>query len=367
MKLRLNEKKLLQWILWVYIALCVVIAGLNYGYAPRADEKTAHFLTWFWHFYENWVKTAFIAVASFLTLRLAKNSGRTSLRRKNLVGFMAAALVVHVALPLISGNYEWYFFTMPLPWTTTPLQLLDGGSAFHLSRFPVWGAAGVTAVMVFYAAMTVLIFLGTLLFGRRLQCSMLCLFNGFAAEVFDPAIPLVGKRRKPGRRQMAALAFARWAFLAVALMFTLWWVWSLMGLTTTVARGAFSTAETYVYLAGELLMAMFFWVAFLGRGYCYYCPLGTVLSGLARLGDQRIETAQTHCVECGRCTESCPMAIDVKAAAAEGVSLSHSRCVGCGHCVDACPTRTLRYTTCFLDKVRRTFRKIPNVVARTDR
>jgi polyferredoxin len=100
-------------------------------------------------------------------------------------------------------------------------------------------------------------------------------------------------------------------------------------------------------------MAMFFWVAFIGRGYCYYCPLGTVLSGLSRLADQRIDTARTHCVACGRCTESCPMAIDVRAAAVDGQPLRHSRCVGCGRCVDACPTKTLTYTTRFLDRARR--------------
>ena len=344
------EKKLLKVILWVYIALCVVIAGLNYGYAPRADAKTAQFLTWFWHFYENWIKTAFILGASFLTIRITSRSGRTALRRKNLIGFIAAALVVHVALPLVSGNYEWYFFTMPLPWTTTPMQLLDAGSAFHMSRFPIWGAAGVTGVLAFYGAVTVLIFLGTVLFGRRLQCSMLCLFNGFAAEVFDPAIPLIGQRRKPGKGQLAALSIARVGFLSVAILFTLWWLGSLMGLTSADARGAFAKAETYVYLSGELLMAMFFWVAFIGRGYCYYCPLGTVLSGFARLGGQRIETDQTQCVQCGRCTVVCPMAIDVKAAAEQGVPLHHSRCVGCGHCVDACPTKTLRYTTRFLKR-----------------
>ena len=346
-------KKVLQAILWVYIVLCVVIAGLNYGLAPRADEKTAQFLTWFWHFYENWVKTAFILAASVLTIRIAGKSGRTALRKMNMIGFIAAALVVHVALPLASGNYEWYFFTMPLPWTTTPLQLLDDGSAFHLSRFPVWGAAGVTGVLTFYAIATVVVFLGTLLFGRRLQCSMLCLFNGFAAEVFDPAIPLTGKKRKPGPRQAAALTVARWGVLSVALLFTLWWMASLMGLTPAAARMIFSKVETYVYLVGELLMAMFFWVAFIGRGYCYYCPLGTVLSGLARLGGQRIETQETHCVRCGRCTEACPMAIDVKASATEQRPVRHSRCVGCGHCVDACPTRTLRYTTRFLERAQR--------------
>lgn len=114
------EKTILKVVLWVYIILCIVIAGLNYGYAPKADAATAELLMRFWHFYENWVKTAFILIASLLTIRITNHSGRTTLRRRNLIGFVISALIVHMTLPLLSGNSEWYFFTMPLPWTTTP-------------------------------------------------------------------------------------------------------------------------------------------------------------------------------------------------------------------------------------------------------
>lgn len=155
MKARSNRVKGLQIILWVYILLCVIIAALNYGVAPRADAHTARYLTWFWHFYENWVKTAFIIIASILTIKVVKGSGRTTLRTRNLIGFIVSALLVHIALPLISGNSEWYFFTMPLPWTTTPLQLLDSTSAFYGSRAPLWGAAGMMGVLIFYGIATV--------------------------------------------------------------------------------------------------------------------------------------------------------------------------------------------------------------------
>ncbi len=100
-------------------------------------------------------------------------------------------------------------------------------------------------------------------------------------------------------------------------------------------------------------MAMFFWIAFIGRGYCYYCPLGTVLSGLARLGGQRIDTTLTKCIGCGKCTKICPMSIDVKGAAEAKVPLKSYRCVGCGRCIDVCPTKTLCYTTDFLNYVSR--------------
>lgn len=44
------ELKILKTILWIYIILCLVIAGLNYGYSSRATPSVAAFITWFWHF-----------------------------------------------------------------------------------------------------------------------------------------------------------------------------------------------------------------------------------------------------------------------------------------------------------------------------
>ena len=58
--------KILKSMLWLYIILCIVIAGLNYGYASRATPSAAAFISSFWHFYENWVKTIFIIVGSYI-------------------------------------------------------------------------------------------------------------------------------------------------------------------------------------------------------------------------------------------------------------------------------------------------------------
>jgi len=38
-----------------------------------------------------------------------------------------------------------------------------------------------------------------------ISCSTICLFNEFAAEVFDPAIPLIGKRKKPKDKVLKTL------------------------------------------------------------------------------------------------------------------------------------------------------------------
>lgn len=81
-----SEIKALKAILWVYIILCLIIAGLNFGYVSRATPEVAAFIAWLWGFYENWVKTSFIVIGSFLTLRIIGASGRTEMRKRNLTG-----------------------------------------------------------------------------------------------------------------------------------------------------------------------------------------------------------------------------------------------------------------------------------------
>lgn len=353
------ELTLLKIVLWVYIILCLVIAGLNYGYTSHAPASIAAFITWFWQFYENWIKTLFIIVGSFLTLRIVRTSKRTTMRKRNLMGLTGAALVVHIVTPLLFNNSEMYFFAMPLPWTTTPLQLLYSNSSFYLSRFPVWGLTGITTALIFYVCISALVILGTLLWGRRWQCSTLCLFNGFASEVFAPAFPLVGKRKKVKPTALKVFSVLRWLFLVLALFFTFYWVFFLLGMPLAGDIQVISKVESYKYLSSELLMAMFFWIAFLGRGYCYYCPLGTVLSLFGKVAGQKIVTNNIKCLQCNQCNTACPMSIDIKVNAQIRKPVTSLRCVGCGHCVDACPSRTLSYTTKFMNKFSRKTEPLP--------
>jgi Pyruvate/2-oxoacid:ferredoxin oxidoreductase delta subunit len=352
------ELRILKTILWVYIILCIVIAGLNYGYVSRANPSTAAFITNLWHFYENWVKTIFIITGSFLTLRIIGASNRTTMRKRNLKGLIVSALVVHIAAPLLLHNKELYLFTMPLPWTATPLKLLYPYSPMFLSRYPIWGAAGISAALIFYLCVSFIVIIGTLLFGRRWQCSTLCLFNGFASEVFAPAIPLVGKKRKIKKGGLLVFKIFRWVFLSLSLFFTFWWILFLSGVNVVGDFNVISKIESYKYLSTELLMAMFFWVAFIGRGYCYYCPLGTVLSLLSKIARQKIITDKTKCIQCSKCSNACPMSIDIKAKAQNGEAVADLRCVGCCHCVDVCPTETLDYSTGFLDWIHKKSEKV---------
>ncbi|MDC7229665.1 MAG: 4Fe-4S binding protein [Sphaerochaetaceae bacterium] len=340
-----REVRALQIVLALYILFSLVLASLNQGGSPEVAERVA---PW-WHFYENQFKTFLIVVCGFLTYRIAKRKGRAGMRLKNFIGFTLSALMIHILLPLFTGNPELYFFAMPLPWTTIPLQAGIPSSSFAQSHQATLGLDGIGWAITFFWVYSTLIGISTVLFGRRLHCSHLCLFNGFAAEVFDPAIPLLTKVHHPlKKRTLKPLRSIRIVYLLIALFFTgFWLVVPTIGFSSTTMQTV-RVLELFWYLLANLILAMAFWVVSVGRLYCHLCPLGTVLSFLSRLGRMRIESGKTHCIGCGGCDKACPLSISIKERAIHGEPIISDQCVGCGHCVDACPTGTLSYTTAFL-------------------
>lgn len=53
------------------------------------------------------------------------------------------------------------------------------------------------------------------------------------------------------------------------------------------------------------------------------------------------ETAR--CVQCGICSYACPIGIDVRRHAWQGVPVNDSHCLTCGECVARCPRGVLRF------------------------
>lgn len=50
-----------------------------------------------------------------------------------------------------------------------------------------------------------------------------------------------------------------------------------------------------------------------------------------------------RCVQCGICSYNCPINIDVRRHAWQGLSVENSRCLTCGECVTRCPRGALRF------------------------
>jgi len=50
-----------------------------------------------------------------------------------------------------------------------------------------------------------------------------------------------------------------------------------------------------------------------------------------------------RCVQCGICTYSCPIGIDVRRHAWLGQPIKDSHCLTCGECIARCPRGVLRF------------------------
>ena len=87
-----------------------------------------------------------------------------------------------------------------------------------------------------------------------------------------------------------------------------------------------------------LAVSLLAWLG--GRTYCNtICPVGTMLSLLARFSLFRITFDKDKCRKCGKCSRNCKAAcIDFK-----NMSVDYSRCVACGNCLEHCNFDALHY------------------------
>ena len=94
-----------------------------------------------------------------------------------------------------------------------------------------------------------------------------------------------------------------------------------------------------IALVTLLLLAVLAWRG--GRTYCNtICPVGTVLSFLARFSWLKIRFDEEKCKNCSMCSRNCKAAcIDYKTH-----SVDYSRCVVCGDCIASCKFGALKYS-----------------------
>jgi heterodisulfide reductase subunit C len=61
------------------------------------------------------------------------------------------------------------------------------------------------------------------------------------------------------------------------------------------------------------------------------------------LAEGHVVPDPARCVQCGICSFSCPIRIDVRRHAWEGKPVSDPHCLTCGECVARCPRGVLRF------------------------
>ena len=217
------------------------------------------------------------------------------------------------------------------------------------------------AVLALNALVVIALVVLTLVFGR-IYCSVICPLG-----VFQDLIARLGKRAKKNRYTYSQpLTWLRYSVLAVFIVALAAGVGTIVQLlapysafgriATTIFQplwklcnnGLAAIAEridSYAFYSVDVLLPSFGAVLAIavltvlilfplawrnGRTYCNtICPVGTVLSFLARFSLFKIRFDEEKCRNCSLCTKNCKAScIDFK-----NHKVDYSRCVVCGDCI----------------------------------
>lgn len=98
-----------------------------------------------------------------------------------------------------------------------------------------------------------------------------------------------------------------------------------------------------VFIIAVLTLIIIGWLAWRnGRTYCNaFCPIGTILSYLARFSYFKPVIDTSKCISCRRCERNCKAScIEIKTKAQH---IDYNRCVVCMNCIDICPKNAISY------------------------
>lgn len=85
----------------------------------------------------------------------------------------------------------------------------------------------------------------------------------------------------------------------------------------------------FIILIFSMVMSLF-----VGRPFCrYLCPMGAFLGPISKIGIFKIKRNIETCIDCGKCSEACPVSIEVD----KLDSVTSAECLNCGDCEHACP------------------------------
>jgi polyferredoxin len=78
------------------------------------------------------------------------------------------------------------------------------------------------------------------------------------------------------------------------------------------------------------------------RAFCkIFCPVSLIMKLPTRLSLIKIRPSGKKCTKCGKCSEACPMDIDVKRYIENGQKVLSTECIGCRNCVNICPAKAI--------------------------
>ena len=215
------------------------------------------------------------------------------------------------------------------------------------------------AVMALNVVVVVALVVLTFIFGR-IYCSVICplgIFQDILARI---------RRKKNKYSYSKEVKWLRYPVLVLFIMAGLVGIGSLYGriatmifqpiwmlgnniLATIAERAdsyAFYSVDVWMKSLPVFIIALVTLIVLIvlawrgGRTYCNtICPVGTILSFLARFSWLKIRFDEDKCKNCSLCSKNCKAAcIDYKTH-----SVDYSRCVVCGNCIDKCKFGALKY------------------------
>lgn len=344
----------------IYIIFGLLLGVLNGAMSNVLEAQTQYIIHLLYQLYEHEGRVLTVLLCSIFTVRLLKISkGEISRFRKiTLVSLNMFMIVLHLIIPYILGFRGIYIIFMPFPWSTSILQVWETGGIFSTSYEERFGAYAFLVASSFYLVYQLIVLVGTLLLGRRWHCTLICTMNACHAETAGEALPMrTLNEKRPKSKAISQkgrkgfLIFQGAMFLFNIGLIVLWVLYITLSLEI-IPIETLQTMELLKYLLLELIFMCIFWLIIGGRGYCYYCPAGTMLGFISKASGQQITTGLTQCTQCGLCNDACKMSLDIMSYAEKGVPMRNMNCVGCNLCVEACPHGNLEYTTKFLTKLR---------------
>lgn len=120
-------------------------------------------------------------------------------------------------------------------------------------------------------------------------------------------------------------------------------VFNPIGNYTFVAKGYHIAGISVLFTAAlSMFLLALFTLRSHGRFWCNtICPVGTVLSTIAKKSPLRIRIDPNKCISCGLCEEACKVGvINVE----RDEKVDNGNCIACFNCLPVCPHNAISYT-----------------------
>ena len=188
------------------------------------------------------------------------------------------------------------------------------------------------------------VFIITALWGRFF-CGFVCFFG-----TLQELTAFLSKKIFPKKRQFPPqfdrlLKFIKY-FIFIFIVVGIWILalpvdssynpWGVFGM---LVSGNLSAVSAAIPTAGFfILMAILICSIFIERFFCrYLCPLGAIFAIISGKRVYQIHRQNDTCINCGLCTKTCSMGIDVP----QKDMVTSGECINCMQCLTICPRESL--------------------------